>query len=201
VSPRALTHGEETIMKSATFTIRGITPLICHNERLANPFDDLTKSIKAITGKRKKTEDDLLEMARLEWLGGLYFSPEAGIHMPGYNILAAIIGGGKMHKLGTAIKRAALVQEDTVPIQYEGPKDPDALFKQKAFVDMRSVKVGTSKVLRCRPIFRDWRLTFTLLYEETALQLEDIDRVLRDCGAMVGLGDYRPRFGRFEVVG
>ncbi len=59
-------------MKTATYTIRGTTPMMMHNERLANPFDDLTKAIKAISGKRKKTEDDLIEMSRIEWLGGLY---------------------------------------------------------------------------------------------------------------------------------
>lgn len=187
-------------MKQVKYTIRGITPLLMHSERLANPFDTLTRELKAVTGKRKKTEDDLLEAARIEWLGGLYHDEQAGIHLPGYNVFSAIVGGGKMHKLGTAIKRAALVEQDYVPLQYEGPADPVELFKNKRFVDMRSVKVGTAKVLRCRPIFRQWQCTFTVLYEESVLQRGDLDRVLNDAGSMVGVGDYRPRFGRFEVV-
>jgi hypothetical protein len=186
-------------MKSATYTVRGITPLMMHSERLANPFDPLTKEIKAVTGKRKKTEDDQLEIARLEWLGGLYFDDDAGIHIPGYNMFAAIVNGGKLHKLGTAIKRAALVKEDHIRLVYEGPKTPDKLFEDKRFVDIRSVKVGMAKVARCRPVFKAWEMTFTVLYEETALQRQDLDRVLADTGAMIGLGDYRPRFGRFEV--
>lgn len=187
-------------MKSVRYTIRGLAPMLTHNERLANPFDDLTKEIKAITGKRKKTEDDLLEMARLEWLGGLYFSQASGIHIPGYNVFAAIIGGGKVHKLGTAVKRSALVEDDCIPLSYEGPSDPDALFSDKRFVDMRSVKVGTSKVMRCRPKFPDWKLQFTVLYDEASLQRADLDRCLQTAGQMVGIGDYRPRFGRFEVL-
>ena len=187
-------------MKQITFEIRGTSPLMMHSERLANPFDSLTKEIKTVTGKRKKTEDDLLEIARLEWLGGLYHDDDAGIHLPGYNIFAALIGGGKLQKLGTAIKRSALVQEDAVPLLYEGPAKPEALFKDKRFVDMRSVKVGTAKVMRCRPIFRKWGAKFSGLFEESALQREDLIRVARDTGAMVGIGDYRPRFGRFEVV-
>ena len=186
-------------MKTATYTIQGTTPLLMHSERLANPFDELTKSIKAISGKRKKTEDDLLEMARIEWLGGLYHDDTAGIHVPGYNVFAAIIGGGKMHKLGTALKRAALVQEDKIPLQFKGPSDPDALFANKRFVDMRSVKVGTAKITRCRPIFREWMLTLTVLFEESVLQRGDLDRIVADTGSMVGIGDYRPRFGRFSV--
>jgi len=187
-------------MKQATYTIRGNTPLLMHSERLANPFDPLTKQIKAVTGKRKKTEDDLLEIARLEWLGGLYYDDSAGIHVPGYNIFAALIGGGKIHKLGTAIKRSAIVQEDKIPLVYEGPKKPDSLFENKRFVDIRSVKVGTAKVARCRPIFHDWQLSFTVLFDEGGIQRAELDRVLKDTGTMVGFGDYRPRFGRFEVV-
>jgi hypothetical protein len=187
-------------MKSATYTIRGLTPLMMHSERLANPFDPLTKDIKAVTGKRKKTEDDLLEIARLEWLGGLYHDDDAGIHIPGYNVFAAIVTGGKIHKLGTAIKRSALVQEDKIPLVFDGPKQPDKLFSAKKFTDIRSVKVGTSKVARCRPIFKDWQLTFTVLYEESGIQRADLDRVVTDTGTMVGLGDYRPRFGRFEIA-
>jgi hypothetical protein len=187
-------------MKTATYTIKGTTPMMMHSERLANPFDDLTKEIKAISGKRKKTEDDLREMARLEWLGGLYHDDEAGIHVPGYNILACLVAGGKIHKLGTAIKRAALVMEDKVSVQYDGPKAPAKLFENRRFVDMRSVKVTTSKVMRCRPIFPDWALTFSVAFDEATLQRADLDRCLESAGMMVGLGDYRPRFGRFAIA-
>ena len=186
-------------MKTAHYTVAGTTPMMMHNERLANPFDPITKQIKALTGKRKKTEDDLLEISRLEWLGGLYHSPHGGIHLPGYNILSAIIGGGKLQKLGTHIKRSALVQEDEVAVEYDGPQDPDDLFRAGGFVDIRSVKVGTSKVARCRPIFKKWRCSFTVLYDESGIQRSDLDRCLSDAGAMIGIGDYRPRFGRFTV--
>jgi hypothetical protein len=186
-------------MKSATYTIRGTTPLMMHSERLANPFDPLTVELKALTKRRNKTQDDLLEIARVEWLGGLYHD-DTGIFVPGYNVLAALVGGGKMRKLGTAIKRGALVKEDKVPVEYTGAKKPDDLFKNKTFVDIRSVKVGTAKVARCRPIFKDWKLTFTVLYAEDTIQKTDLDLIVQDAGAMIGLGDYRPRFGRFEVV-
>lgn len=187
-------------MKSATYKIQGSTPIMMHSEQLANPFASLTREIKAITGKRKKTEDDLLEISRLEWLGGLYYDNDAGVHIPGYNILACIISGGKLHKLGSAIRRAVVVQEDMVPLKYDGPKDPDKLFADKRFVDIRSVKVGTSKVVRCRPIFKSWAVEFSVLYDEASIQKNELDMCLRSAGAMVGLGDYRPRFGRFEVV-
>jgi len=188
-------------MKTANCTIKGTNKMMMHSERLANPFDPLTRQIKAITGRRKKTEDDLLEIARIEWEGGLYHDDESGIYVPGHNILACMVAGGKIHKLGTALKRALLVLEDKVPLKYEGPKTPAKLFENKSFVDMRSVKVGTSKVMRCRPIFHaGWELTFSVAYDESTIQLNDIAMCLESAGNMVGLGDYRPRFGRFSVV-
>jgi len=85
-------------------------------------------------------------------------------------MLAALGSAGKVHKLGTAFKRAALVLEDKLPIEYQGPRDPEAMFANKRFVDMRSVKVGTSKVLRARPKFDDWKLRFTIAYDESVLR-------------------------------
>lgn len=187
-------------MKTVTYSIRGVSPLLMHNERLANPFDEVTRSIKAISGKRKKTEDDLMEMARLEHGGGLYHDDETGIYVPGWNIFATIVAAGKLHKLGPTIKRAVFVLDDKVPLQYEGPTSPDGLFSDKRFVDMRGVKVGQSKVNRCRPIFKSWSLKFTATYDENSLQRSELDRCVQDAGSMVGLGEYRPRFGRFEVL-
>lgn len=187
-------------MKAATFTIRGTAPLLMHSERLANPFDPLTKQIKALTGKRKKTEDELREISRLEWLGGIYHDDHNGVHLPGYNVLRALVQGAKLRKLGRDVERGAMVQEDAVVIQHDGPSNLDALFADPRFVDVRSVKVGTSKVLRCRPMFRSWACSFTALFDEDVLQADDLGRIVRDTGAMIGIGDYRPRFGRFEVV-
>jgi hypothetical protein len=187
-------------MKQIHVTITGMTPLMMHSDRLANPFDPITKEMKTLTGKRKKTEDDLLAIAKLEWNGGIYHDATVGPFVPGYNVFATIINGGKIHKLGTSIKRAALVLDDKCKVEYAGPRDLEPLFADSRFVDMRGVKVGTAKVTRCRPIFNDWKLSFTMSYDEASLQRDDLVRSITDAGRMVGLGDYRPRFGRFDVT-
>lgn len=191
-------------MKQVTYTIEGIAPLLMHNDRLANPFDDFAKAIKAISGKKKKTEDDLRELARIEFLGGVYESKTAGIYVPGFNVFAMLKSAAKLRKLGAAVTRAVLVQEDELPLQFPGAgKTAAELYEDRQYVDMRTIKNGptSGRVVRCRPIFRDWSLNFTLLYDERAIQRSDLDMVLEDAGSMIGLGDYRPRFGRFEVVG
>ena len=50
----------------------GGSPLICHNERLADPLDPFTRAISAISKKRSKQEADHLEIGHLECLGGLW---------------------------------------------------------------------------------------------------------------------------------
>ena len=186
-------------MKTATYTIQGITPLMIKSDRSVNPFDPGTQALKALTGKKKKTEDDIADIARVEWMVSLYDEQE-DIFIPGFNLFACMRDAGKLRKMGTTIKRAVIVQDDRVALQFDGPKKPADLFKDKAFVDIRSVGVSGKRVQRCRPLFKDWRLQFTVLYEESAIQRSDLDRILQDAGPMIGLGDYRPRFGRFEVV-
>jgi len=42
------------------------------------------------------------------------------------------------------------VGSDCAAYEYSGPPDPDALFADGRFVDCRSVKVGTSRLIRAR---------------------------------------------------
>lgn len=60
-------------MKKFTLTLTGVTPLLVHNARLADPLDPIVRQTKPISGKRSKTEEDHLELARLEFIGGLYY--------------------------------------------------------------------------------------------------------------------------------
>jgi hypothetical protein len=69
-------------MLDLKMTWTGRTPLVVHNDQLANPLGSYTKAIKAISSKRAKTEDDHLEMSRIEWEGGLYIDPELGPFLP-----------------------------------------------------------------------------------------------------------------------
>ena len=67
-------------------TITGTAPLLMHNGRLANPLDPSTQALKSLTSKRKKTDDDLFDIARAEFLGGLYIDPDVGPYVPGENV-------------------------------------------------------------------------------------------------------------------
>lgn len=184
-------------MEKITIKVRGISPLLMHSDRFANPLDPATKAHKELTGKRKKTDDDHEAIAHSEWKGSLYID-ETGPYIPGQNFDASIIAGAKMQKLGSTVKRAVQVLDDRVYLDYPGPKSAEALFVPE-YIDVRGVKVGTAKVMRCRPVFREWGAQFSIAYNPEQINLTDLVKAISDAGMLVGVCDYRPRFGKFTV--
>ena len=178
--------------------ISGTTPMLMHNRRLSDPLDEYTRLIKEVTSKRIKTDADHAEIARLEFLGGLYYDKKAGVHVPGENIDATVRDGAKLIKKGMDIKRGVQCVDLVVPLIYEGPRSPDQLYP--AFADRRRVGVNKgSSTIRCRPIFAEWGCEFTLALDVEVINPTDLRRCVELAGARVGLGDYRPRYGRFTV--
>lgn len=181
------------------FTIRGVAPLLCHNGQLADPLNPFAIALKEVTGKRKKTEADHIEMGRLEFLGGLYVDEKGAPCIPGLNIEAMLIDAAKKSKMGPAAK-AGIISDGNWPITYEGPKSPEKMWASGNFKDRRGVGVQGSTVIRTRPIFRNWSLTFTVSFLPALLNKKDITDFLATAGQIIGLGDFVPRFGRFEVA-
>lgn len=180
--------------------LTGITPLMMHSDRLANPLLAETKAHKELTGKRKKTDDDHLAIARSEFISGLYYHEKAGVFIPGQNFDATFLAGAKLQKLGTAWKRGALVTTDRAKVLYDGPKTPEKLWEDTRFIDCRGVKVGTAKIMRYRPVFLEWAVELEIAFNSEILDGSEVKKALGDAGALIGVCEYRPRFGRFEVA-
>jgi hypothetical protein len=67
-------------------------------------------------------------------------------------------------------------------------------------VDQRPVIIGKARILRARPRFDEWSATFTINYDQQLIKEPRlIVDILADAGSRIGVGDYRPRFGRFRV--
>lgn len=180
-------------------TIVGTMPLLMHNAQLSDPLATITKQLKKVSGKRIKTEADHEEMARIEFEGGLYWDEEFGPYVPGANIHACLLKAAKMTRQGPAIERGVVVINEVHPLAYNGPRTVDELWKDKNYVSRLSVGVTTSRVMRTRPQFRQWALESDLIVDDGQLDLDQITSIADKAGQMIGLGDYRPRFGRFDV--
>lgn len=178
-------------------TLTGTRPLIMHNARLADPLDPYTKALREITSKRKKTDDDLLEMSRREFLGGLYYSDEHGPCIPADNLMKCMVEGARLHKLGKEIGRAALLDEEEYRLDFDGPRELDAMFDVFAF--RKGVRVGQQTVQRTRPRFpTGWQVKFGLTVDPSRLGTDDLKLILDASGDFAGLGEWRPRYGRFQ---
>lgn len=186
-------------MERREFEIVGTSPLMVSCDRLANPLDPLKKELATYTSKRNKTDDDIEAIYKLEWEAGLYYNDGKPI-MPTNCIKAMIRSAAKLNKLGKNIQRGVVLIGEEVPILYPGPKDRESMWKSGNFSDIRSCKVKQSKVMRCRPIFNDWSLIFTLALNESIMDMKEIVDILILAGEIEGLCENRINgFGRFEV--
>jgi hypothetical protein len=180
-------------------SITGTSPLLMHNIQLADPLNSIAKAMKVISGKRKKTEEDFFALAHLEFQGGLYISAALGPYMPGANVEKSIVEGGRITKQGKQIERGLFVIDNEVPLIYAGPRTADGLWADDNFRSSMAVKVGQARVMRTRPIFHSWALDVDAEVDPALLDQDTLQQIATDAGSMVGLGDYRPRYGRFEV--
>lgn len=178
--------------------ITGVAPLLMNNIRKLDPTDPHVKAMREITSKRKKTETDLEELKRLEFLAGIYCDTK-GPYIPAEWLESTIRDGAKKNRLGKASTAAVFCTEDRFHLEFKGPKAPDKLFLDSKFVDTRGVVVSRARVLRTRPIFPKWSLAFSVMLNTEVMDVADLERSLQNAGVLVGLGDYRPKFGRFLV--
>lgn len=184
-------------MKQIAFTITGTRPLLQHNEVLANPLSPQAKALKPYSKKREKSDEDYEELARLEFMGGLYIN-EQGPYIPASAIMRALLDSAKKEKLGPKFKVFVIPSELTFKLLYDGPRNAKGLW-EKNFYYQCMVKVQSAKTLRTRPMFSAWSANIYLLFDEDELEAETIARVFTRAGDY-GIGDYRPTFGRFEVA-
>lgn len=185
----------------ATFEIEGTRPTLMNNGQLANPLNETAKAIKKISAKKKKTDDDYQALSRLEFEGSLYLDKDGRPCWPAANIQSGIIAAARKLRKGKEFEAAILVEDDST-LDYPGPKDVDGMYGDgnTAFVDLRNVRIRGVTIMRTRPKFDQWKLIFTVHFFEDIINFEDLSQVVEIFGRLIGLSDFRPRYGRFHVV-
>lgn len=186
------------MFQKITIKITGVSPLMFHNGQLADSLNPHTKQLAAITSKRKKTEADHERMSEIEWRGGLYVDEKNRVILPAELIEATIRDGAKKTRKGKDATSAVFVEEDAL-LKHSGPKNIDKLFADKNFVDRRRVKIKTACIMRTRPIFNEWEAVVVVQYNDEVVNQGDLVQWIKSAGRDKGVGDYRPRYGRFDV--
>lgn len=200
-------------MNEARYTITGISPLLLHNGQAIDPLNQYAKEMKRISKKKNKTDEDQGIMARVEWFMSIYHDgPQdkisdgeitvdsaARIVLPANGIEAMLIAGAKKLKQGNAAKSGLIVDSDA-RLTYDGPKDINALWAAGKHLHRVAVRVGTARVMRTRPIFRAWSAEIGVSFDASVIDEPEIFSIIKAAGSQVGIGDWRPRFGRFEAA-
>ena len=151
-------------MKRIKCEFHGITPIILHSCQGVNPLHPLAIELKKLTGKRNKTEEDLIAISDIEWELGLYFADEIGVYIPAENIEATIREGAKARKKGKDIVKGFRVLDMQVPLDFGEDLTKDQLMHDYRFRDVRAMKVQQSRVMRTRPRFNMWNIVFEASY-------------------------------------
>lgn len=188
-------------MADVMITLTGNAPLVMHNDRMADPLNEHTRSLKLLTSKRTKTESDHSLIARTEFEGALYHDDEKGPYIPSDNVLRCLVEAGKLRKpsKGPEVKRTVIIINDILPLHYEGPRGIDELF-EAGFFYRKSVGINQKRVMKTRPRFEEWSLSVPAVIDTTRLDLDLLRAIIADAGEYIGLGERRPMFGRFLGV-
>jgi hypothetical protein len=181
------------------------SPLLMHNERLADPIDPYTRWLAELTKKRTKTERDHEEIGRREFMGGGYWANDDGPDrnvgepfIPTWNIIRCLQEAASRHKLGRHVVRGIVPVSEETPLVYDGPRDANELWNTGLFHSRKGVGVGQKRVIRTRPCFTDWSIDTELELDLTILDPDTVSLIAKEAGIYFGLGDARPRFGRFD---
>jgi hypothetical protein len=184
--------GAPTIAHSEPFTskvsIEGIAPLLFHRW---NP-EAVTEKANAAKGSRGKKEDNVDSY--------IYRDDRGHLCLPGEYLRQAIIHAAKYLQDPRSPRKSAM---DLFKAGVVVLTDYATLGKDTwDYLDTRRAVVQRNGINRTRPAFhKGWRAAF----EVQVLLPEYIHRdllclTLVNAGRLVGVGDFRPTYGRFQVV-
>jgi hypothetical protein len=183
--------GEDMIEMSFPYivsaTIQGVAPILFHRWNV----EAVETKAKAAKGSTAKKSDDIESY--------LYRNDDGEICLPGEYLRQSIIMAAKFkqdprspRKSAMDLFKAAVIT--LTPLANLGVTEPD-------FLDRRRVMVQRNGITRTRPAMKEgWAATVELMvnlpeYVSPIL----LRQVLDDAGRLIGVGDFRPTYGRFAV--
>ena len=184
--------GESVILLAAPtvveFTIEGSSALLFH--RWSN--EAVAEKAAAAKGSAAKKTDDTESY--------VYRNDKREICLPGEYVRMAMVGAARYRqdprsprKSAMDLFKAALVS--LTELASLGSTDWN-------YLDARRVMVQRSAVTRQRPAFNPgWTATFQFMINlPEYVSTSTFHEVLANAGRLIGVGDFRPTYGRFMVV-
>jgi hypothetical protein len=175
--------------------------MLQHNGRLANPIDQWAQLLKALTSKRKKTDEDLAAIRQVEARGGCWETRDGLLGIPTSAVWRSIYDAATAYKLGASVKRALHFSDETIPLLVGGETVfCDDYLADAANIDYRPVVVNRVRTMRARPLVHPgWVSTHQFNLLDDVIDIRELVPVLERAGRLVGLGDWRPTYGTYDV--
>lgn len=170
-----------------TVTIEGISDLLFH--RWSN--EGVEAKSKAAKGSAAKLTDDLESF--------VYRNDQGFICLPGEYLRQSVIHAAKYKQDPRSKRKSAmdLYKAGIICTTHLASLD----IKDWDYEDRRRVTIQRSAITRSRPAIKaGWRATFDFLINiPEYIGINDFIEVMANAGRLVGLGDFRPTFGRFQI--
>lgn len=169
-------------------TIEGVSPILFH----AWNVESVESKSKAKKGSAEKKSDDVESY--------IYRNERGNIAIPGEYLKGAIVGAAKFRqdprsprKSAADLFKAAIIS--LTPLADLGAKDWD-------YLDRRRVVIQRNAITRSRPAMREgWKATFVLMVNlPEYVDPQMLNDTIQQAGKLIGLADFRPSFGRFNVT-
>lgn len=172
-----------------------------HNGQAVDPLNKYAKAMREIhkDKARKGTEEGIVALGNVEYEASLYLDAKGRVIWPSRVLEACIAAGAKRTKEGKSALAAMFVDTDGV-LEYEG--GPLSVAKLIASEDHRltvGVRIQQSRLMRVRPFFKNWTASFEVSVLGEQVNTSTLTTWIENAGSFCGLGDWRPRYGRFEL--
>ena len=173
-------------MEKYNVRIEGTRPLLMHscNSMLEQSNNKTTRSKDHDPQKEAET--------------ALYTDKDGVIVVPSFSVLSCLRGSavnfqvpGKGKKTYKNFIYAGLkIEAENILLE------SDAGYE----VDLKTVVVQRSRIVRARPRFDDWALEFVIEIVDTIITPDALKQIIEDAGKFNGLLDFRPLYGLFKLT-
>jgi len=172
----------------AEISIEGTAPILFHRWNC----EDVASKAKAKKGSAEKKTDNTESY--------VYRNDAGEVCVPGEYLRGAIVGAAKFQQDPRSPRKSAmdLFKAGVIsltPLASLGAKDWD-------YLDQRRVVIQRNAVTRFRPAMKEgWKCTFILLVNlPEYINPQLLNTTVQAAGKLIGLADFRPSFGRFNVT-
>lgn len=170
-------------MKTIEVEIKGIAPLL-HNRFPAEEF-----------GENASTKKKKVYVPKDEADKKLYKNQDGSYYQPAEHIFQSLVKaavdfkfeGRKTFK--DIINSGIAITPENIPLDHP------------FVIDERSVVIQRARVLAWRPRFDEWSVKFNVeIIDDENIPISTLNEILTHAGMRKGIGDYRPRYGRFMIT-